>query len=111
MISAQEISVRLSPRGETSSSRSKDAQCLLTACLGPMAETDILTLADRLWRGEASITQHHPVGLTGRLQPIDDRVAFLPAFANVSAFTTGDGLVLVDTGSEFTAAHGEECTK
>ena len=70
-----------------------------------MADTDILTLADQLWRGEASITQHHPVGLTGRIQSIDDGVAFLPAFANVSAFTTGDGLVLVDTGSEFTAGH------
>jgi alkyl sulfatase BDS1-like metallo-beta-lactamase superfamily hydrolase len=30
-------------------------------------------------------------------------VAFIPAFANVSAFDTGDGLVLVDTGSAFAA--------
>jgi len=68
-------------------------------------ETDILTLADRLWRGEASIREHHPVGRTGRLQELDEGVAFLPAFANVSAFATDDGLVLVDTGSEFTAGH------
>ena len=68
-------------------------------------ETDVLTLADRLWRGEVSITEHHPVGLTGRIAPVADGVAFLPAFANVSAFATDDGLVFVDTGSEFTATH------
>jgi alkyl sulfatase BDS1-like metallo-beta-lactamase superfamily hydrolase len=68
-------------------------------------ETDILTLADRLWKGEASITEHHPVGLTGRIASVGDGAAFLPAFANVSAFSTDDGLVFVDTGSEFTATH------
>jgi alkyl sulfatase BDS1-like metallo-beta-lactamase superfamily hydrolase len=71
-------------------------------------DSDILTLADRLWRGELSVREHHPVGRTGRLHAVRDRVAFLPAFANVSAFATGDGLVLVDTGSEFTAGHVHE---
>jgi alkyl sulfatase BDS1-like metallo-beta-lactamase superfamily hydrolase len=68
-------------------------------------ETDILALADRLWRGEASVREHHPVGRMGRLQTVTEGVAFLPAFANVSAFVTDGGLVLVDTGSEFTAEH------
>jgi glyoxylase-like metal-dependent hydrolase (beta-lactamase superfamily II) len=34
---------------------------------------------------------------------ICDGVAFVPSFANVSAIETGDGLVLVDTGSSFLA--------
>ncbi|HVF32749.1 MAG TPA: alkyl sulfatase dimerization domain-containing protein [Acidimicrobiales bacterium] len=62
---------------------------------------DILTLADKLWRGEADLEGHHPVSgqNAGDLAEVQDGVAFLPSFANVSAFTTGDGLVLVDTGS------------
>jgi len=68
---------------------------------------DVLTLADKLWRGEIEIGvgpgRHHPFGHDGRLAEIGDGadhgVAFVPSFANVSAFATGDGLVLVDTGS------------
>jgi alkyl sulfatase BDS1-like metallo-beta-lactamase superfamily hydrolase len=62
---------------------------------------DILTLADKLWRGEADLDGHHPVSPqnAAELAEVKDGVAFLPSFANVSAFTTGDGLVLVDTGS------------
>jgi glyoxylase-like metal-dependent hydrolase (beta-lactamase superfamily II) len=60
---------------------------------------DILQLADRLWRGEITTDQYHPVGHHGGLAEICDGVAFLPSFANVSAFATEDGLVLVDTGS------------
>jgi Metallo-beta-lactamase superfamily len=65
---------------------------------------DVLELADKLWRGEIDVTQMHPVGgyIEG-LAEIADGVAFLPSFANVSAFATGDGLVLVDTGSAFVA--------
>jgi len=65
---------------------------------------DILGLADRLWRGEVSSREYHPVGHLGGLAEICDGVAFAPSFANVSAFATQDGLVLVDTGSSFTAA-------
>jgi glyoxylase-like metal-dependent hydrolase (beta-lactamase superfamily II) len=65
--------------------------------------TDILALADRLWRGEAHIGEFHPVGYRGGLAEICDGVAFLPAFANVTAISTADGLVLVDTGSAFAA--------
>ena len=32
-----------------------------------------------------------------------DGVAFVPSFANVSAFSTDDGLVMVDTGSKMFA--------
>jgi glyoxylase-like metal-dependent hydrolase (beta-lactamase superfamily II) len=65
--------------------------------------TDVLALADRLWRGDVHISEYHPVGHLGGLAEISDDVAFLPAFANVTAIRTPDGLVLVDTGSAFVA--------
>src|SRR5574340_933715 len=66
---------------------------------------DVLDLADRLWRGDVDIASVHPVGgYLGGLAEIADGVAFVPSFANVSAFATGDGLLLVDTGSSFVAA-------
>jgi glyoxylase-like metal-dependent hydrolase (beta-lactamase superfamily II) len=64
---------------------------------------DVIDLADRLWRGEVTIADYHPVGHLGGLAEICDSVAFVPSFANVSAFATQDGLVLVDTGSSFLA--------
>jgi glyoxylase-like metal-dependent hydrolase (beta-lactamase superfamily II) len=65
--------------------------------------TDILGLADRLWRGEVTTSEFHPVRHMGGLAEICDGVAFVPAFANVTAVATEDGLVLVDTGSAFAA--------
>jgi glyoxylase-like metal-dependent hydrolase (beta-lactamase superfamily II) len=69
---------------------------------------DILGLADRLWRGEASVSEFHPVSHLGGLTGICSDVAFLPAFANITAVKTGDGLVLVDTGSAFVARQNHE---
>jgi glyoxylase-like metal-dependent hydrolase (beta-lactamase superfamily II) len=65
---------------------------------------DVLETADRLWRGELDTSTIHPVGHAGGMAEICDGVAFLPSFANVSAFATDDGLVLVDTGSAPLAA-------
>src|SRR5687767_493319 len=59
----------------------------------------VLDLAERLWDGRATVEQHHPLFVTGALEEVGDGVAFVPSFANVSAFSTDDGLVLVDTGS------------
>jgi alkyl sulfatase BDS1-like metallo-beta-lactamase superfamily hydrolase len=59
----------------------------------------LLDLVDRLWDGRADIASHHPVTFVGELEALADDIAFLPSFANVSAFDTGDGLVLIDTGS------------
>jgi glyoxylase-like metal-dependent hydrolase (beta-lactamase superfamily II) len=70
----------------------------MTGGPAPMA-TDILALADRLWRGEVSTSEHHPVRHLGGLAEICDDVAFVPSFANVTAIRTAGGLVLVDTGS------------
>ncbi len=61
--------------------------------------SDILSVADRLWRGEVSTATLHPLDHIGGFVEITDGVGFAPSFANVSAFDTGDGLVLVDTGS------------
>ena len=69
---------------------------------------DILDLADRMWRGEVSTSDYHPVSHLGGLADLGDGVAFVPAFANVTAFSTGDGLVLVDTGSAFVASQIHE---
>jgi glyoxylase-like metal-dependent hydrolase (beta-lactamase superfamily II) len=66
--------------------------------------TDVLGLADRLWRGEVATSEFHPVSHLGGLAEICDGVAFVPAFANVTAIATDDGLVLVDTGSAFAAS-------
>jgi alkyl sulfatase BDS1-like metallo-beta-lactamase superfamily hydrolase len=63
----------------------------------------VLDLVDRLWRGELSIADRHPFAETGGLEELADGTAFVPSFANVSAFATGDGLVLVDTGSKMFA--------
>ncbi len=66
---------------------------------------DVIGLADRLWRGEVDIASTHPVGYMGDLAEIREGVAFVPSFANVSAFKTSEGLVLVDTGSQIAARH------
>jgi glyoxylase-like metal-dependent hydrolase (beta-lactamase superfamily II) len=60
--------------------------------------------AERMWNGEVPVR-----GLladdapTGVASPVMDRVAVVPSFANVIAFQTADGLVLVDTGLPLTA--------
>jgi glyoxylase-like metal-dependent hydrolase (beta-lactamase superfamily II) len=65
---------------------------------------DVLAVADRLWRGEVSTAEIHPLrpSSTG-LAEVADGVSFVPSFANVSAISTDDGLLLVDTGSSFLA--------
>ena len=70
---------------------------------------DPIQIADRLWRGDTNIEDHHPFSHIGGLAEVADGVAFIPSFANVSAFSTGAGLLLVDTGSAMLAqaVHGE----
>jgi alkyl sulfatase BDS1-like metallo-beta-lactamase superfamily hydrolase len=64
----------------------------------------ILDLADRLWTGETSVKDHHPFSINSGIEEVAPRTGFVPSFANVAAFDTDDGLVLVDTGSSFLAA-------
>jgi alkyl sulfatase BDS1-like metallo-beta-lactamase superfamily hydrolase len=64
---------------------------------------DIVERAERLWRGEDPDHKSNPLGAVGRIEEITSGVAFLPSFGNCTAFDTNDGLVMVDTGSIFTA--------
>jgi alkyl sulfatase BDS1-like metallo-beta-lactamase superfamily hydrolase len=60
----------------------------------------VLELAEQLWTGEKGIEDAHPFTIVGGLEEVADGVGFVPSFANVSAVRTGDGLLLVDTGSQ-----------
>jgi glyoxylase-like metal-dependent hydrolase (beta-lactamase superfamily II) len=73
---------------------------------------DVLELAEQLWTGEVDIVSVHPVGgyIGGLCEPLQG-VGFVPSFANVSAFTTDDGLALVDTGSSFVASAVHEAVR
>ena len=76
---------------------------------GDAGADDVLDLADRLWRGEVTTTEVHPLRPhPAGLAEVADGVAFVPSFANVSAIATDDGLVLVDTGSAFVATEVHE---
>ncbi len=70
-----------------------------------MADDSVLDLVDRLWSGEEEMgSRNHPVSVSSsRLEELAGGVAFTPSFANVSSFSTDDGLVLVDTGSQLLA--------
>ncbi|MDQ1396690.1 MAG: hypothetical protein QOG64_1949 [Acidimicrobiaceae bacterium] len=69
----------------------------------PLVASSILDLADKLWTGAADVREHHPFSPRGTIEEVTDGVAFVPSFANVSAIATEEGLVLVDTGSQFFA--------
>jgi alkyl sulfatase BDS1-like metallo-beta-lactamase superfamily hydrolase len=60
---------------------------------------DLTELAERMWRGEV----HAPsiTSVSNSLTEVADGTGFVWSMANVSAFRTGDGLVLIDTGSAF----------
>lgn len=72
---------------------------------------DLLDLADRIWRGEATVEDHNPFAISSDLVEIAARTGFVASFANVSAFLTDDGLVLVDTGSPFLAGRVHEAIR
>ncbi|MFF9018310.1 alkyl sulfatase dimerization domain-containing protein [Streptomyces sp. NPDC014870] len=65
---------------------------------------DYPTYIDRVWRGEETLLAHVTGVFTSeRLITVREGVGFFPAFANVAAFDTGAGLVLVDSGDIRTA--------
>ncbi len=68
----------------------------------------ILELADKLWRGEVTVKDHHPFSFGNEIAEVAPRTGFVQSFANVAAFATDDGLVLVDTGSMFLAPRVHE---
>jgi alkyl sulfatase BDS1-like metallo-beta-lactamase superfamily hydrolase len=68
---------------------------------------DALAMADQLWRGERDIRSYHPITNVGEVVEPRAGVAFVPSFANVSAFGTAEGLLLVDTGSQMLGASAQ----
>ena len=60
----------------------------------------VLDLTDKLWRGELTVGEVHPVTSTRDLDEVAPGIGFIPAFGNVSAFATDGALVLVDTGNQ-----------
>ena len=63
----------------------------------------VLDVTDRLFRGETSVDQVHPVLVDADLDEVAPGIGFVPAFGNISAFATDDGLLLVDTGGRHVA--------
>jgi len=61
---------------------------------------DVLATAERLWAG-GGLGGDPVTSLGSGIAEVADGVAFVPSFANVAAVATGDGLVLVDVGSQF----------
>ncbi|MDZ7734447.1 MAG: alkyl sulfatase dimerization domain-containing protein [Acidimicrobiia bacterium] len=67
-------------------------------------EFDPLDLSDRLFSGELSTHDRHPVArLTNLLAEVADRTAWVESLANVTVFSTDDGLCVVDTGGLYVA--------
>ncbi|WP_042381150.1 alkyl sulfatase dimerization domain-containing protein [Streptacidiphilus melanogenes] len=65
---------------------------------------DYRAYLDRVWEGEASIAEHMSgVWSKDGLIPVAAGAAIFAHFANVTAFDTGDGLVLIDSGEWRTA--------
>jgi hypothetical protein len=61
---------------------------------------DLRALADQLWRGEIDTLTHHPVGgLQCPGEEIAPGVLFYKGIASANTIDTGDGLVMLDTGS------------
>ncbi|HYY05942.1 MAG TPA: hypothetical protein VE997_05150, partial [Candidatus Limnocylindria bacterium] len=59
----------------------------------------ISDVAERFWSGHISPADRHPWAALHELEELDTGIAFVSTFANVTAFETGAGLVLVDTGA------------
>ena len=64
--------------------------------------TDLLELSRAILHGDGGMAKRHPMAASNELCEVGDGVAMVESFANVAAFTTGEGLCLVDTGSAFT---------
>ncbi|MDQ6749120.1 MAG: MBL fold metallo-hydrolase [Candidatus Dormibacteraeota bacterium] len=72
---------------------------------------DLLAISDRLWRGEVDVSEYHPFRFFGGAAEVATDTLFVASFANVSAIATGDGLVLVDTGSQFLAGQAQQSVR
>ncbi len=62
---------------------------------------NVRDISEKLWRGELTTAQPegHPFYSMVELEEVTSDVGFYKAFSNITAVRTGDGLVLIDTGS------------
>jgi len=69
--------------------------------------SDLLKQTDKLWSGQASTAEKdfHPFAPLRVLEELAPGVAFYKGFVNITGVKTGEGLVLVDTGSYHPVAH------
>ncbi len=58
---------------------------------------ELLDRAERAWQGDTR--QGHPWQTSGAFEEISDGLFFVHVFANISVLRTGEGLVMIDTGS------------
>ena len=67
----------------------------------------LLKQTDQLWSGQASVAEpaFHPFAPLRVLEELAAGVAFYKGFVNITGVKTGEGLVLVDTGSYHPVAH------
>jgi hypothetical protein len=70
---------------------------------------DVLEVAERMWQGE--IAPPTITSVSNDLTEVADDTGFVWSMANVTAFGTGDGLVLVDTGSEFMGGNIQQAVR
>jgi len=69
--------------------------------------SELLKQTNRLWSGQASTAEKefHPFAPLRVLEELAPGVAFYKGFVNITGVKTGEGLVLVDTGSYHPVAH------
>lgn len=59
----------------------------------------VLELSEKLWTGELTTAERHPFAPLDASEEVAERTLFYNSFANVTAFETDDGIVLVDAGT------------
>jgi len=59
----------------------------------------VIDRAEKLWSGEATTDSLHPFAGLDQYDEVAERTIFFHSFANVTAFETDDGIVLVDSGT------------
>jgi alkyl sulfatase BDS1-like metallo-beta-lactamase superfamily hydrolase len=64
----------------------------------------VRTFAEKAWSGDLGDANVHPALYVSGHELIEDGLFFVSAFANVTCFKTGEGLVLIDTSSPFSAS-------
>ena len=59
----------------------------------------VLELSEKLWNGEVTTDERHPFAPLDAIEEVAERTIFYNSFANVTAFETDDGIMLIDAGT------------